>query len=265
MLDRRSHPAPNPTRAAARAFTLPELLVAIGIIALLIGIAIPAVSAARARAKLTTCATHLREIGTALLAYTVDHGEVFPQGFLPWSMAFAVTRGVHMVPGRADTWVVALQESLGVREPPWLRGLRCPLALDQFPAKLGEVPVGPDYPGSAWYLNAYCSARPVSSIPAPADGVLAFEHGLWSGMSIDTGLLEFPSHRWRYPHPSVHAEHVPGRWNWPRSSFRRNIVWCDGHVSPAAAAKWPNGDLSNDADRIRHMRFGLAGTHWLDP
>ncbi|WP_432799494.1 prepilin-type N-terminal cleavage/methylation domain-containing protein [Poriferisphaera sp. WC338] len=60
------------------AFTLIELLVVISIIALLIGILLPALSAARNTARTISCASNMRQVTTALLIYATDNRDSFP-------------------------------------------------------------------------------------------------------------------------------------------------------------------------------------------
>ena len=59
-------------------FTLVELLVVVGIIAVLAGLILPAVHRARHRARITQCKSNLRQLGTALQQYTIDWRGSFP-------------------------------------------------------------------------------------------------------------------------------------------------------------------------------------------
>ncbi len=59
-------------------FTLIELLVVISIIALLIGILLPALGAAREVARSVKCLSHMRQLGLTLDIYANDNKESFP-------------------------------------------------------------------------------------------------------------------------------------------------------------------------------------------
>ena len=60
------------------AFTLVELLVVIGIIAVLAALLMPVLSVARERGRMASCQNNLRQVGMALMMYTDRYNEYFP-------------------------------------------------------------------------------------------------------------------------------------------------------------------------------------------
>src|SRR5205807_6302953 len=69
------------TRGGQRGFTLVELLVVIGIIALLISILLPSLNRARETANRIKCASNLRQIGQALLLYAGENKGNYPRTY----------------------------------------------------------------------------------------------------------------------------------------------------------------------------------------
>ena len=61
-----------------RGFTLIELLVVMAIIIIPAGLLMPSLGKAREQARKTNCANNLKQIGAALMMYTMDNKETYP-------------------------------------------------------------------------------------------------------------------------------------------------------------------------------------------
>jgi prepilin-type N-terminal cleavage/methylation domain-containing protein/prepilin-type processing-associated H-X9-DG protein len=75
--------------AQTKGFTLVELLVVIGIIALLISILLPSLNRARETANRVKCAANLRSIGQAILLYSNENRGLYPRTYYSSGVAGA--------------------------------------------------------------------------------------------------------------------------------------------------------------------------------
>src|SRR5437868_13302142 len=83
-------------------FTLVELLVVIGIIALLISILLPSLSRARETANRVKCGSNLRQIGQGLLLYANENNGNFPRTYYDPTKAVQGTKAADIVGNSAN-------------------------------------------------------------------------------------------------------------------------------------------------------------------
>jgi prepilin-type N-terminal cleavage/methylation domain-containing protein/prepilin-type processing-associated H-X9-DG protein len=165
--------SPRPTRARAPAFTLVELLVVIGIIAVLISILLPSLTAARRAAYQVKCASNMRQIGAALLGYMRDSkgkmiiGQIsatataqtlYPDGFY-WTSELVARKYINAPNSFTNTpgQIVLPKDSV----------FRCPEGLDdlgnQNAATTPNWPTNPK--NNAWFVGNQANPRKDGTLP----------------------------------------------------------------------------------------------------
>lgn len=204
---------------ARKGFTLIELLVVIAIIAILAAILFPVFARAREAARKTSCASNLRQLGTAVQMYVQDYdGQYFSHWYLSPVFWF----------GRVDSSVTPNRV---IREDgmlyPYIRNLdiqKC-ASFSGLPA-YGNATAGYGYNVNYLTTSFGLAGIAESAIEKQASCALFADSGQYDAAS--GGVRETLS---IWPPSSTIT------YSWPVVQFRHNetanVVYADGHVKSA--------------------------------
>jgi prepilin-type N-terminal cleavage/methylation domain-containing protein len=252
-----------------RAFTLVELLVVIGIIALLIAILLPALSKAREQANRVNCGANLHSLGLTCHAFAVEHKGWFPMSYLmpdptlPYRFPAVISGDESLMD--ADQWKtqgVPYQAFLlyGMADKSW----RCPsvgessgrtYSIDSHSTQWGPV-IWTDY----MYMGGLTTTNIGKSVQnwnecVPADRnndanssqrVLAADLVFYSGGA---------GWKWDTTHARYDINHR-GRLS-KRPSFQ-NILYADGHVE-GKGSDYYSQDLGTSNYSLAHSGSSVGG------
>jgi prepilin-type N-terminal cleavage/methylation domain-containing protein/prepilin-type processing-associated H-X9-DG protein len=215
------------------AFTLLELLVVIGIIAILASLLLPALAQAKSKAKQTVCLNTLRQLSTGLTLYVDENDDVLPREkafghVASWTIPAHHSWSVVAAATNADVWYNAVPIASGQRplssyaSSPSTRmdfylpssGLHCPSA--KFPPTNGAYPMCSLVMNSKLMRSSTIIQR-MSAIQEPSSTVTLSEGGIPGEPRFSPGQGNYTGR------PHAYADRFA-----VRHGRRGNLVMADG-------------------------------------
>jgi prepilin-type N-terminal cleavage/methylation domain-containing protein/prepilin-type processing-associated H-X9-DG protein len=278
-----SHQSVAKVRGGLRCgFTLVELLVVIGIIALLISVLLPALNSARRAAAMVQCASNLRQVGMAMQLYANQYNDRNPATFL-YPQSYDVDRNGTVETGLVVYWFqrLMIDELVPGFKEPKASVFICPS--DDEPFRPFTYPGEEDLFNSSYGINNFMSIYDGAGWAAPAgvpNGIDDISGHAWPKRSSvkrsSEKILASEVHRspmispW-YPNGFNYAQDE--QWEWPRhaksngSAGQLNVLYCDGHVAVARQGSdipdRADNDISAMASDMGAGVIAKAESQWL--
>jgi prepilin-type processing-associated H-X9-DG protein len=229
-------------RTSRLAFTLVELLVVIGIIALLIALLLPALSVARESAKTVACLSNLRQLATAATAYTNANAGYFPIAYWFESRPPLVISSAWDFTSVRDTSTSTTTIEPGLL---WQGGTN--LQVQQCPSFDGRSnTTGDPYTGYN-YNTSFIGHGQSESIVAPMKAAQvrkASTCALFGDGQYASGADKFMRAPFPNPGDASFTDRAAGTQGY-RHRKRTNIAFADGH-----AETWPDRFLNTTPSEI---------------
>ncbi len=261
------------TRYVGKAFTLIELLVVISIIAILMALLTPALSAAKAQARSVVCKNNLRELALANLLYANENSGHF----------VAAASDINTSNGGLHRWHGVRENANEPFDP-----TKGPLATYLGDGDIKQCPTMVRFvKGQSWNINfeqgcggygynatfigsrlwqkhtssSYRNTTKISEVSNAGSTLMFADCAMVNKNGSNTYIQEYsfiqqPFHlsgavaqpSWGYASPSIHFRH----------KSKANLAWVDGHVDSQVRAKFDGKNVYG----VKSSDFNIG---WLNP
>lgn len=261
------------------AFTLVELLVVIGIIAMLISILLPALNKARAAAQAAQCLSNLKQVNMAFILFANDNKGYLPQtsGAYPGTASVEVN-GVPM--NMSIRWFGGFQGSTFYPEGSPLRKYWGKATVAGCPTFEVDDLIRPEYGPVDYAYNTLYGRQyewvvgnnntltpnvedkkrlmsgygiKLAKIRRSSDKALTWDSARLNGTVIDRIPWGYPTAGFSTAVPAVLATQPTFH---ARHNKRGNVGWADGHASPAEPAFFPSYNGGQNISLLKKYNIG---------